>query len=69
MSARSIEVLRHALEFLDMVRDTPAHERPEGVMRDALRGLEEAAREAVKAHAITAYYTDRANGSHANRAP
>jgi DNA-binding cell septation regulator SpoVG len=66
--SRAIERLRHAIEFLDMVRDTPAHEMPEGVMRDALHGLEEAAREAVKDHAVTAYYTDRANGCHANRA-
>lgn len=41
----AIERLRNAIAFLDMVRETPAHDRPEGVMRDALRGLEEAARE------------------------
>ena len=45
--SNAIKRLRNALEFLDMVRETPAHERPEGVMRDALRGMEEAAREAV----------------------
>ena len=66
---RSIERLQNAVAFLDQVRDTPAHDRPEGVMRDALRGLEEAAREAIKDYAITAYYTDRANGCHAAKAP
>lgn len=58
---RAIERLRNAIDFLDMVRDTPAHDRPEGVMRDALRGLEEVAREVVAQHRITAYYSDRAN--------
>lgn len=39
-----IAIVRRAVEFMDMVRETPAHERPEGAMRDALRGLEDAAR-------------------------
>lgn len=42
---RAIERLSNAIAFLDMVRETPAHDRPEGVMRDALHDLEEAARE------------------------
>lgn len=64
--------LQNAIDFLDAVRDTEAHYRPEGAMRDALHGLEEAARAVAKEYrkgsAITDYYTDRANGAHANRA-
>ena len=44
---RQLRRLADALQFLDLVRDTPAHERAEGVMRDALQGLEAAAREVV----------------------
>jgi hypothetical protein len=62
-----IDILHRAVQYLDIVRDTPAHDRPEGVMRDALQGLEEAARELLKPDAITEYYSDRANGCHANR--
>lgn len=65
---RSIERLQNAIEFLDMVRNTPAHDRAEGVMRDALNGLEESAREAVKDYLVTDYYTDRARGDHAAKA-
>ncbi len=82
--------LRRAIEFLDGVRSVPANDRPAGVMRDALRDLEEAAREVVveaadrncnytdivsdggidpRDRALTEFYTDRANGCHAAKAP
>lgn len=85
----AITRLKNAVAFLDMVRASPAHDRPVGVMRDALHGLEEAAREVVQVferrstytdivsdggmdprdRAITEFYTDRANGCHAAKAP
>jgi hypothetical protein len=47
MADNRLSSLKNAIKFLDMVRDTPAHERPEGVLKDALHGLEEAAREVI----------------------
>lgn len=58
MNSVKLDALKRAIEFLDQCRADPTAKEV-GALRDAVQGVEMAARDVLADDAITQHYTDR----------